>query len=194
MTDTVSLQPDPSAQLENAFRTVHAERMQGLAFVNPALRVEAVAFEPWRGYWLGVMLTPWSMNLMLTPRDSAAWRPLRVGDKRRYFFPAGEFDFISASDEAIGEYLICSLFSPVLEFADHETARETARLAREALFDVTNAERADTPPGNAIAGTSNATATAPGPLAQLRAGLETPITRRELLHGHLSGGSDASRG
>jgi [NiFe] hydrogenase assembly HybE family chaperone len=181
MTDTVSLQPDPSAQLENAFRTVHAERMQGLAFVNPALRVEAVAFEPWRGYWLGVMLTPWSMNLMLTPRDSAAWRPLRVGDKRRYLFPAGE-------------YLICSLFSPVLEFADHETARETARLAREALFDTANAERADTTAGTAIAGTSNAAATASGPLAQLSAGLETPITRRELLHGRLSGGSDASRG
>ena len=48
------------------------------------------AFAPWKGYWLGVMLTPWFMNLMLAPRDPARWRPLPPGAKRRYAFPAGE--------------------------------------------------------------------------------------------------------
>ncbi len=169
-------------------------KMQGLAFVNPAVGIEAVGFAPWKHYWLGVMLTPWSMNLLLAPRDTGAWRPLAVGEKRRYAFPAGSFDFISAHAEAIGDYLICSLFSPLLEFADHETARQTALLAREALFDPANAEapepRAANPTPSAPGGASSG---APGPIAQLEASLTAPITRRDLLHARLSGGIDESR-
>ena len=196
MTESATFRPDPSARLEQAFRTVHAERMQGLAFVNPALRVEAVAFEPWRGYWLGVMLTPWSMNLMLMPRDPVAWRPLAVGEKRRYMFPAGEFDFISALAEGIGEYLICSLFSPVLEFVDHASAHETARLARAELFDARHAEPADGPAGrpeHATQRDEHATETAPGPIARVERALHAPLSRRELLRGRFVGEGDEPR-
>ena len=115
----VTFLADPSARLEAAYRVVHDTRMRGLPFVNGALRVEAVAFAPWKTYWLGVMVTPWSMNLMLLPGDANAWRSLPVGDKRRYRFPAGDFDFVAGRADDIGEYLACSLFSPVLEFADH---------------------------------------------------------------------------
>jgi [NiFe] hydrogenase assembly HybE family chaperone len=134
--------PDPSPALTAAFRAIHAERMQGLPFVNPAIGVEAVGFAPWKHYWLGAMVTPWSINLVLTPRDPAVFRPLPCGEKRRCLFPAGAFDFIGASDVRIGDYLVCSLFSPVLEFADHATARETARVARDALLDAGIAEGA----------------------------------------------------
>ena len=44
--------PDPSPRLEAAFRAV-AVRMEGLAFVNPALEVAAVGFAPWASHWLG---------------------------------------------------------------------------------------------------------------------------------------------
>jgi [NiFe] hydrogenase assembly HybE family chaperone len=191
MSENALLRPDPSPELERAFERVRAEKMQGLPFVNPALRVEAVAFAPWRSYWLGVMLTPWSMNLMLAPRDPAAWRPLPAGDKRRYSFPAGQFDFISARSDDIGDYLVCSLLSPVLEFADHETARETARLAREALFDSAHAESAE---AGTVSTPSPAAkdAEAPSALADLKESLARPITRRELLRGHFLGGSDGS--
>jgi len=193
MTESGTLRSDPSARLERAFRAVHTEKMQSLAFVNPALRVEAVAFEPWRGYWLGVMLTPWSMNLMLTPRDPAAWRPLAVGEKRRYMLPAGEFDFISACAEDTGEYLTCSLFSPVLEFADHASARETARLARAALFDARHAEPTDGPAGQPDLATRHgeqSTEAAPGPIARAEAALHAPLSKRDLLHGRFAGEAD----
>lgn len=189
MTDAAQLLPDPSARLENAFRRVYTERMQGLPFVNRSVRVEAIAFAPWKHYWLGVMLTPWSMNLMLTPHELAAWRPLPHGDKRRYRFPAGYFDFISANDGDIGDFLTCSLFSPVLEFDDHETARQTARLAREALFDSANAELPERPVEK-----PDAAPAAGGPLAQLEASLAAPISRRELLHGRFASDGDDSRG
>ena len=170
MTDRDFL-PNPAPRLESAFRSILDTRMRGLPFVNPAIGVEAVAFAPWKHYWLGVMLTPWAMNLMLTPRERAIWRPLPAGQKRRYTFPAGQFDFIAARDDDIGEFLICSLYSPVQHFADHETARETARLAREALFE----------PEEASA-------------ASLDSRLAQPMSRRELLRGGSQGSPDERRG
>ena len=192
MTDARSCLPDPSPRLEAAFRTVYAERMRGLAFVNAAVGVEAIGFAPWRHYWLGVMLTPWSMNLLLAPRDAGAWRPLPPGEKRRYTFPAGTFDFIGACEDTIGEYLICSLFSPLLEFADHATARQTAMLALEALFDSANAEAPEPPVANSPR--AEAASDAPAPLVQLEASLVTRISRRDLLHARLPGTGDEPRG
>jgi [NiFe] hydrogenase assembly HybE family chaperone len=194
MSDAVSCLPDPSERLEAAFRAVYAEKMQGLAFVNPAVEVEAIGFAPWKHYWLGVMLTPWSMNLLLAPRDPSAWRALPPGEKRRYAFPAGTFDFISAHAGAIGEYLSCSLFSPLLEFADHATARQTAVLAREALFDSANAEVPELPAANLTPASAAADAPDPAPpLAQLEASLATPMSRRDLLHARLPRTRDEPR-
>jgi [NiFe] hydrogenase assembly HybE family chaperone len=168
--------------------------MQGLAFVNAAIGVEAIGFAPWRHYWLGVMLTPWSMNLLLAPRDADAWRRLPPGEKRRYTFPAGAFDFIGAREEAIGEYLMCSLFSPVLEFADHATARQTALLAREALFDPANAEAPEPPPGESAPPRFGADPfDARAPLAELDAGLATPASRRDFLRARIPERSDERR-
>ena len=182
------LRPNPSPRLETAFARVLAEKMHGLAFVNPKIAVEAVGFAPWKHYWLGVMLTPWAMNLLLAPREVERWRPLPPGDKRRYVFAAGEFDFISARDDAIGDFLICSLYSPVLQFADHATARETARLALMALFDAANRE-AD---GGANATPAGDPDPVPSrPLAQLEANLSAPLSRRDLVHGQLWRDRDA---
>lgn len=184
---------EPSARLESAFRSIHERNMRDLPFLNPALRVEAVGFAPWKTYWLGVMVTPWSMNLMLTPRDAHAWRPLAFGEKRRYAFPAGHFDFISASTPDIGEHLVCSLFSPVLEFADHPAACETARLARAALFDASHAEpdEADAPrTARATHHDEGDGAASPGPIARAETALHAPLSRRDLLRGRFAGEAD----
>ncbi len=180
---------DPSARLTDAFRAA-AHRMTGLAFVNPALEVEAVGFAPWEGRWLGVMLTPWFMNLTLTPHDPAAWRPLLPGAKRRYRFPAGDYEFVGARDDAIGEYQVCSLFSPLLEFDDHETARLVATLAREALFDPANAEVAEMPVPNL----SPPARAQPGPLTQIRDSLDAPLSKRDFLRGRILGRDRDDRG
>jgi len=194
MLDVAALLPDPSARLEEAFRAVQKEKMGGLPFLNPVIRVEAIAFAPWKGYWLGVMLTPWSMNLVLTPREPGAWRRLPLGEKRRYTFPAGDFDFISAEADAIGDYMACSLFSPVLEFADHETARRTATLAREALLDGANAEAVAGKMGAAGPQAYAAPVEASRVLTDLEARLAQRVSRRDLLHGRLAGSDDAARG
>ena len=138
---------NPAPRLEAAFRAIRTERMRGLPLVNEALEVEAVGFAPWTAHWLGVLVTPWCMNLVLLPRDPAAWRSVPPGDKLAHRFPAGVYDFVSGREDAIGEYHACSLFSPMFEFADHATARITAEAALQALLDPANGD--DAPQGGA---------------------------------------------
>jgi [NiFe] hydrogenase assembly HybE family chaperone len=163
--------PDPSARLDAAYRAI-ARRMEGLNFVNPAIEVEAVGFAPWESHWLGVMVTPWFINLMLLPREAAAWSSLPQGRTLRYHFPAGDYDFISSRDEAVGEYHMCSLISPLLHVPDHATAREIARCAREALLDRANAPAAEAPEP-----------APPGPLARLHERADAPMSKRDFLRG-----------
>lgn len=136
MTETGDAErPSPQRALEAAFGRVWREHMQGLPMVNPALTVEAVGFEPWQAHWLGVLVTPWFMNLVLMPRLHAQWPRVRERESRHFVFPAGVFEFIGAHDAELGDYMACSLFSPMFEFADPEAARATALAALQALFD-----------------------------------------------------------
>jgi len=162
--------PDPSAQLCEAFEKIANTRMQGLPFLNPALRVEAVGFHPWQEFWLGVMVTPWLMNLMLLPRDAERWPTAAHGERLHYGFPAGNYDFIMAHDQTVGKYMMCSLFSPVQQFEDHETARQVAEFALKALLE------------------SDAAAT-PGeekPRATLQEKMAKPMSKRDFLRGRFS--------
>lgn len=155
--DAVGVAPDPSATLQRAFAEISATRMRDMPLVNDALRVEALGFQRWNGLWLGALVTPWFINLMLLPDQPAQWPRRRIGEKAIFAFPAGRFEFIAGREPLIagsgtgagagrsanGEYLSCSLFSPVFEFADHETARLVAEMALAGLFDETNFEVPD---------------------------------------------------
>src|SRR5271169_127299 len=177
---------NPAARLEAAFRVVYEKRMQGLPFINPALSVEAVDVLPWNGHWLGVLITPWFMNLMLLPDNDEAWPALRPGEKCEQIFPAGIFEFIAGRESTLGEYLACSLFSPMFEFADHETARLTASAARAALFEAANLEQTDIalyPRAPAHEAEVKPEDNAAGPLEVLQEALSTPLSRREFLQG-----------
>jgi [NiFe] hydrogenase assembly HybE family chaperone len=132
-----------AARVRIAFERVHRERMSAMPFVNGALRVDVVGLRRWRGLWLGVLVTPWFMNLLLLPGDGAAtegeaparWPALAVGDSTAFSFPSGRFEFIVGREAEAGEYLACSLFSPMFEFTDHDSARQTAEACLAALFD-----------------------------------------------------------
>jgi len=158
--------------LEAAFRSISERRMRGLPFLNHALAVEAVGFRPWEGRSLGVLITPWFMSLVLLPHDPAAWRSAVVGDAITYAFPAGEFEFIEACEDDIGEFQSCSLFSPLLEFADQASARMTAEAALQALFDEDQQ----------------------APSARLEAALAAPMSKRDFLRGGFRPADDESRG
>lgn len=131
-----------AARVQAAFERVWRERMVGVPVVNADLRVELIGLRRWRGLWLGVLVTPWFMNLLLLPGDgkgeggepAALWPALAVGEAAAYAFPAGRLEFIAGREGEAGQYLACSLFSPMFDFADHDTARSTAEACLDALF------------------------------------------------------------
>ena len=49
--------------------------MAGLPLLNEALSVEVVGFLEWRGMHLGVLVTPWCVNLMALPHRDGTWQP-----------------------------------------------------------------------------------------------------------------------
>lgn len=61
----------PVTDVKAVFEHIAVMRMRGLPIVNPALGVEALSFRRWAGEWLGVLITPWSLSLMLLPGGGA---------------------------------------------------------------------------------------------------------------------------
>ena len=124
---------NPAALIETAFRRIYAERMGDLPFVNPVLDVAAVGFSLVDGKeWRGVLLTPWSLGLMLLPATDA-WEPITTHTLIYREFASGNFVFLGNVEEGLGEYLLCPLIHDMKQFADHETALLTARACLIAL-------------------------------------------------------------
>ena len=123
------------------FTDVWHATMRGLPIVNTALRVEAVGFHRQEGRILGVLVSPWFMNLILLP-DGEDWSGLTPGAKEVVRFPSGDYEFLHNTRDLTGGYKACSLFSPMAQFATQAQAVEVARAVLAALFDA--AHRAET--------------------------------------------------
>lgn len=123
--------------------------MAGIPILNPALRVEVVGLQCFGDVWLCVLLTPWFMNVMLLPAGAAGDQsgPPAVGAKEAMAFPAGRFEMIHGFEPGLGRYRMCSLFSPVLEFADQESAVAAAEAALTALLEKAGDEDTARDPG-----------------------------------------------
>lgn len=124
----------PPARLQATFEKIAATRMADVPIVNPRLRVETVGFRLWQGFWVGVLVTPWSINLVLLPSDDVQLEPLRQDEKRAWTFPSGTYQFMGLSEPQLGPCQMCPLLSPVAEFVAHEQAVALAREIAAALF------------------------------------------------------------
>ena len=124
---------DPSAAVEAAFTRIWRERMEGLPILHPALRVEAIGLQPWIGHWVGMLVTPWSMSVLLWPVAADAW--IHVGEQERRFvtFPFGDLAFLGGEEPGLGEYQTCSLFSPMDRFMQEKGKLYTEGAARMGL-------------------------------------------------------------
>jgi [NiFe] hydrogenase assembly HybE family chaperone len=156
---------NPRVRVEAEFSRIARTRMAGVPICNPALQVETIGFQRWQDEWLGILITPWALNLMLLPGGGDAFRALWPGDSQWWQFPSGAYEFLGNREPGLGPYQVCSLFSPVFEFATQDAARDTARAALAALF----------VPGGAAQATAAAAPDAP------------PLSRRAFLRTLLAG-------
>lgn len=120
--------------LENTFNDILNRRMSGLPLLNPKLSVQAVGFSLYDKDWLGILITPWFMNLMLLPGENSDWPEKSPGAKFEKRFPYGSFEFTSAFEAQLGPYALCSLFSPMFQFENQQAALDAARAALQGLL------------------------------------------------------------
>ncbi|WP_172330633.1 [NiFe]-hydrogenase assembly chaperone HybE [Mangrovicoccus sp. HB161399] len=121
-------------RLEDEFSEIWHGKMRDVPMVNKLLRVEAVGFRYCDGRPLGVLISPWFMNLVLLPAEGEDWSGLAAGEKEVISFPSGEYEFIHNTRGILGGYKACSLFSPMGDFPSHAHAVEVARAVMVALF------------------------------------------------------------
>ena len=117
------------ADLQTCFVHIAKTRMQGVALLNPSLRVRAVGFQVMEGEAcaMGVLVTPWFMNLLCLPLVRSD-EPERVGQQRIRPIGGTDFAFLGMHEErGVGSFEACSLFSPMFEFQDAAVAEGTAQ-------------------------------------------------------------------
>lgn len=124
---------DAVTQLANAYRRA-ALKVKGLPIYNPTVAVEAVGFREYAGRRVGVVVTPWFMNLAVLPseEDLKVWVN---GGTVRLDFPSGSYDFMVNELAEVGLVGNCSLFSTMSEFTDHEAAQLAAATVADAVFE-----------------------------------------------------------
>lgn len=122
--------------LEEAYRHVQNTHMMGLPIVNPSLRVEAVGLREWDGLCVGVIVTPWCMNVFaLSLPGGRELPPAQVGTTRAMDLPTGSYGLLAAHLPQVGPHLSGSLFSPMDAFTNQEQAVAAARDALALMFD-----------------------------------------------------------
>ena len=126
-------QANTVAGLVRHFESIYCQHMQSLPIVNRRMQVEAVGFQDFEGHQLGVLITPWFMNLVLLP-GAGEWQDSAQGDTSSIGFPCGPIEFTTSRDEAIGTYLTAVLYRDVSDLPNQSTARATAIEAMSALF------------------------------------------------------------
>lgn len=112
-----------------------AERMADLPVYNPKLEVDFIGYQPLNSYRMGVLITPWCMNLLLLPDNKDQWSADEIGETQIIELPSGRYDFIRHWDPSLGGYLSCSLFSPMAEFEDQPAAVAVAEEVIRAVVD-----------------------------------------------------------
>ena len=136
-------------KLEKTFRHIQQMRMAGVPVINENLVVKALLFQEWNDHKLGILVTPWFMNLMLIPNRDTDSTP-KTGTIHQHVFPSGSYDFVAGFEDEIGHYLSCSLFSPMFEFENQEAAELTASEALKAIMNEENIDNSSQNPANEI--------------------------------------------
>lgn len=118
--------------LLNAYRDADLA-MAGLPIYNDQLRLAALGFRPYQDGYVGALVSPWFLNLVVLPAEKRI-DPRASGAERALVFPSGAYGFANVTLEGVGSFEFCSLFSPVLEFENQAAARLAAETAMEELM------------------------------------------------------------
>lgn len=107
-----------------------AETMQELPFYRSDIPCFAPKFVLFEEQWVGTILTPWMLSVLILPGPDSYWQPRLLGDKIAVQLPYKSMTFTVSGIEQIPQYLSCSLQSPL---ATDLTANQAVQLAKDCL-------------------------------------------------------------
>jgi [NiFe] hydrogenase assembly HybE family chaperone len=120
--------------LVDRFQQIGVERIYGLPIYNDALTVEAVNFQPCDAGMIGVLVTPWFMNVMLLPDNASPYSHQELGEKVKVQLESGEHEFVIGEDEEVGRYLFRTVTSPTHCYKKQVAARFKGSKALQELL------------------------------------------------------------
>jgi [NiFe] hydrogenase assembly HybE family chaperone len=115
--------------------------MAGLPICNEAIQVQAVGFREWNDQWVGVLITPWTISLVLLPGDTEPLKALVADERMTWEFPSGSYEFMGLDEPALGNCHICSLISPVIDINSHADAVCIAEQVMTVLFSLDQSDQ-----------------------------------------------------
>ena len=102
---------DPAPLLVAQYERIAREEMQALPFYHATMPIvaECTLFE---GQWLGCVLTPWMLSVVVLPGPDQLW-PVRSSERLALQLPCGNLTFMVGALPETGQLLACSLMSPI---------------------------------------------------------------------------------
>ncbi|MDF2403180.1 hydrogenase-2 assembly chaperone [Aeromonas sp. 5HA1] len=103
---------NPAPLLVAQYERIAREEMQGLPFYHATMPIvaECVLFE---GQWLGCVLTPWMLIVVVLPGPDQLWPVRSSSDRLALQLPCGNLTFMVGELPESGQLLSCSLMSPL---------------------------------------------------------------------------------
>ncbi|CNI12579.1 MULTISPECIES: hydrogenase-2 assembly chaperone [Yersinia] len=135
MSDVVVGHPaNPAPLLEQVFSQIAADEMCHLPFYRDHIPLRACGFQLFEQQWIGALLTPWMLSLVVLPGPQQRWDRRIVGERLMLALPCGNIGFTVSEVAGCGQYLSRSLMSPLETSLGAEQAVQLAeQSARMAL-------------------------------------------------------------
>lgn len=133
------------AALTAWFQHIYETRMVDVPICNRALAIEASGFRRYEDGWLGVLVTPWFINIVALPVEGEGWAVLSAGTFVMRDLPAGARRFAVEREGGIGTFQMTNLYSPP-HYPNQECARAAGLEALEAALRAPEPAPAPPPP------------------------------------------------
>ncbi|MCW8931422.1 MAG: [NiFe]-hydrogenase assembly chaperone HybE [Gammaproteobacteria bacterium] len=118
---------DAADTLLQTFEHILQENMQGIPILNNKLQVQTLGFQKFEGRIIGIVITPWLMNLIMLPNEDDDWNELELGKKMPIKFPSSSHKFMVNEIDGIGKCKTHSMYSPMHEFSSQDHAVKVAQ-------------------------------------------------------------------